>query len=59
MAGKIEKKKLELAKRIIAKSKKLGYYKRMSNNQYPRPELLATSHTLPELRKTYEQMKKA
>lgn len=50
-ASEIKIEKLRLAESIIRKAKKLGLYKKMSNNQYPTANLLAASHTLPELKK--------
>jgi hypothetical protein len=53
----IEEEKLKLAQEIIELSKAAGLYKPMSNQQYATPELLAASHTIPELKKARESLR--
>ena len=54
----IKEEKLKVAKEIIKLSKELGFYTPMSNEQYVTPELLAASHSLPELRFSLSNLKK-
>ena len=55
----IRERKLAVASMIITRSKFLGYSQRMSNGQIMTPNLLANSHTLPELKKTLKELEES